>query len=108
MSEDKSEGMRAIHDAVVAKWAAEGKIIEGGYWGMVKVMKLENAPAHQMRDMRLAYWLGAQHLFASIMSDSVLDPASPEATEADMNRFNLIAAELQKFAEDQRSQQRKP
>ena len=51
----------------------------------------------QLHEMRLAFFAGAQHLFASIMS--VLDPGS-EPTDADMERMSNIDTELRAFIQD--------
>jgi hypothetical protein len=72
--------------------ADEGKLVEAGWVGLRLAVGLENAPAEQLREMRLAFLGGAQHLFSSIMT--VLDPTS-EPTDADLNRMHLIADELE-------------
>lgn len=71
--------------------ADEGKLVEAGWVGLRLAVGLENAPAQQLREMRLAFLGGAQHLFSSIMT--VLDPSS-EPTDADLKRMHLISDEL--------------
>lgn len=82
-------------ELTMKKLADEGKLVEAGWVGLRLAVGLENAPADQLREMRLAFLGGAQHLFSSIMS--VLDP-SDEPTDADLKRMHLIAAELEAAA----------
>lgn len=72
------------------------KIIEGG-WQAMFVLTLKGAPAMQVREMRKAFFCGAQHLFASIMT--ILDPGR-EPTEADEQRMTAIHNELQEFLKE--------
>lgn len=51
----------------------------------------------QVREARMTFMAGAQHLFSSIMT--ILDPGD-EPTEQDLNRIALIAAELDAFSEE--------
>jgi hypothetical protein len=78
-------------EMTMKRLADEGKLVEAGWVGLRLAVGLENAPAEQLREMRLAFLGGAQHLFSSIMS--VLDPSS-EPTDADLKRMHLIADEL--------------
>lgn len=75
------------------KYADEGKLIEAGFAAM-QVLMLENASAAQVRDMRIAYMAGAEHLFRSIMV--ALDPGVEE-TERDVRRMDLINDELERW-----------
>ena len=86
--------MNAVIDKILADWADRGKIIEGGWWAFVETGGLKNAPGQQLSDMRKAYMLGAQHLFASIMG--ILDPGN-EPTDRDLKRMDLIHDELEAF-----------
>jgi hypothetical protein len=83
--------------ALSKKLADEGKLIEAGWIGLQAAAIPADATAAQIREMRLAFMAGAQHLFASIMVS--LDPGE-EATDADLRRMDLIAAELDAFAEE--------
>lgn len=91
---DDAAHIKAISDAILKKWADQGKIIEGGWVAFVAVSGLQKAPANQLNAMRKAYMVGAQHLFASIMQ--MLDPGG-EPSEGDMRRMDLIARELETF-----------
>jgi len=72
----------------------EGKLIEAGFAGLRIACVLEDSPADQLYEMRFAFFAGAQHLFASMMT--MLDPGS-EPTAADMVRMSQIDAELRAF-----------
>jgi|SRR5262245_4094561 len=78
----------------------DGKVIEAGWTAFLAVVHPE-APLDQRKEMELAFYAGAQHLFASIMN--LLDPGQ-EPTDADMRRMSLIADELQKWY-DQRKRE---
>lgn len=83
-----------IVDGFTKKFTDDGKLIEAG-WQAYRMLSLPpNAPEIQVKECRLAYFFGAQHLFASIMG--VLDEGS-EPTEADLRRLDLIHAELEAF-----------
>lgn len=75
----------------------KGLLIEAGFAGLRGQAMSPNAPADQVREMRMAFFAGAQHLFGSIMQ--VLDPEA-EPTAADMLRMSKIADELQGFIDD--------
>lgn len=78
-----------------------GKIIEGGWLGLRLAAIPPNASDIQVREMRKAFFAGAQHLFASIMS--ILDPGS-EPTEKDLQRMTLIHEELAAFVKELRAE----
>lgn len=88
------EKIHRLGEAVLKEWADKGKIIEGGWQAFVIVGGLQSASEQQLREMRRAYMLGAQHLFSSIMM--VLDPETGP-TESDLRRMNLIHQELEAF-----------
>lgn len=77
------------------QFADQGKIIEAGWVGLRALSVPDSAPDIQVREMRGAFFAGAQHLFASIMT--ILDPEGEEPTENDMRRMSLIHAELQAY-----------
>lgn len=73
-----------------------GQIVELGFASFLAVcfkgQALGNDQRQQLRD---AFFAGAQHLFASIMT--ILDPGE-EPTEADLARMESIHRELETFA----------
>lgn len=90
-------------EKITREWAAKGKILEGGWLAYAATgMALTTDPA-KLAELRKAYFLGAQHLFASIMG--MFDPGS-DATEGDLRRMDLIHAELQAFEESLRAPSR--
>lgn len=77
--------------------ADKGKLIEAGWVGLRLAAIPEDAGKLQLEEMRNAFFAGAQHLFASIMS--VMDE-DREPTDADLRRMDLISAELDLFIRD--------
>jgi hypothetical protein len=77
--------------------ANAGKIIEGGFAGFRMMIIRSGAPSIQVREMRMAFFAGAQHLFASIMAvmDSDRDP-----TPRDLHRMRIIHEEIEGFRKD--------
>lgn len=74
-----------------------GLLIEAGWVGYRIQVIHETAPEIQLTESRKAFFAGAQHLFASMMT--ALDPGS-EPTDADMRRMDNINAELEAFVEE--------
>jgi hypothetical protein len=72
----------------------KGLLIEAGWMSFRASVISTDAPEDQLREMRLSFFAGAQHLFGSIMT--VLDPDS-EPTEADLKRMENINNELNHF-----------
>lgn len=82
-------------DELSRKLTDNGLLIEAGWISLRKVAIPAEASQEQLEAMRDAFFAGAQHLFASIMS--ILDPGDDEPTEADLRRMSLIASELDTF-----------
>lgn len=85
---------RAFLERLTKELIEQGRLIEAGWVSMRIACKLEDAPAIQLKEMRMAFFGGAQHLMGSMMS--ALDPDA-EPTEADLRRMGLIADELDRF-----------
>ena len=85
-----------LHDAICRKLVDEGKFIEAG-WVALRFTLPADAPPIQLEEMRKAFFAGAQHLFAGIMS--ILEPGA-EATAKDLHRMTVIAQELRHFGDD--------
>ncbi len=77
--------------------ADAGEIIEGGFAGFRMMVIPKGAPAIQVHEMRLAFFAGAQHLFASIMA--VMD-SDREPTPRDLHRMTMVHEELEAFRKD--------
>jgi len=90
---DEAKRLEALMDKALAEWADKGKIIEGG-WQAFLVSGGARLPADQQYDMRRGYYMGAQHLYASIIR--MLDPGS-EPTERDLERMSKIHDELEAY-----------
>jgi hypothetical protein len=93
----RREQLRSVVDGVTKRLTDEGKIIEAGWVSLRMISIPEDASETQLREMRMAFFAGAQHLFGSIMS--ILDPGE-EPTEKDLERMELINNELQGFIAD--------
>lgn len=91
--------MSAKQDAVLEllskQLTDQGLLIEAGWVSLRHAAIPPEASQAQLDGMRDAFFAGAQHLFASIMT--ILDPGDEEPTEADMKRMSQIADELDKF-----------
>jgi hypothetical protein len=74
--------------------ADQGKLIEAGWIGLRIAAVPLDASALQLQEMRMAFFAGAQHLLASIMT--ILEPDA-EPTHKDLERMDLIQRELQDF-----------
>lgn len=83
-----------LHDAMAQRLTDEGKLIEVGWQAMCMFVIPANAPAVQVSEMRKAFFLGAQHVFASMMA--MLEPGD-DATELDFKRMDAIHNELEAF-----------
>lgn len=84
-------------EELTKRFVDEGKIIEAGF-ASLRIMAIpKDAPEVQVREMRMAFMAGAQHLFSSIMS--ILEPGA-EPTEADLRRMDIINAELEAFTRE--------
>lgn len=84
--------------AELAKVATDkGQILELGWIAMLHYVVPKEAAETQVSEMRKAFFMGAEHLFASIMS--ILDPGA-EPTEKDLDRITLIHKELETFRKE--------
>jgi hypothetical protein len=88
---------RAHLDRLTRELTDSGKLIEAGWVGLRIACDLIDAPADQLREMRMAFFAGAQHLFGSILN--VLEPGE-EPTDKDLQRMDLIHTELDAFIKD--------
>lgn len=81
-------------DAMVRKLADEGKVIESG-WQAVRYLSLSpNTPTVQVNEMRKAFFLGAGHLLASLVT---IVEDGKEPLPIDEERLTKIAQELDGF-----------
>ena len=71
-----------------------GRLVELGWKSYELFIVPRNASTAQLYETRQAFFAGAQHVFASIMT--MLDPGE-EPTDADLSRMSKIADELETF-----------
>lgn len=77
--------------------ADAGKLVEVGWIGYRLAVMPDNAGAVQLEETKMAFFAGAQHLFASIMT--VMDRGDDaEPTPSDLHKLDLINNELREFA----------
>ena len=86
-----------IADAIAKQLADEGKVIAGG-WMSYRMLMIPDAPDEEVAAHRVAFWTGAQHLFASLVS--ILSPGGAEPTAADYQKMDLIDRELRVFVRE--------
>jgi hypothetical protein len=63
----------------------------------IATLPADTAPA-QLDELRNAFFAGAQHLFASLIT--ILDPGEVEPTAADLAMMDAINVELKLFLDD--------
>ena len=90
--------VRAVIDKLTTEFVDKGRLIEAGF----EAMRLANvippdAPPVQVREMRKAFFAGAQHLFSSVFS--FLKPGE-EPTDKDLARLDQVANELAQFVNE--------
>lgn len=93
-----SDGQFAkIIDEVTKKLIDDGRLIEAG-WRSLRIVAIpQNASDTQIREMRKAFFAGAQHLYASIMG--FLEEGK-EPTDTDMRRMENLDRELKRFVKE--------
>lgn len=88
---------RETTDALTKSLVDKGLLIEAGFASYVIACfgSHERLSAIQLKELRQAFFGGAQHLFGSITGSILEDDAEP--TETDLRRMDLIDKELKKF-----------
>jgi len=94
---ERREAIGKMVDAVTGEYVDRGQIVALGF-AMFIAQEYpnykESLPVEEGRKLRRAFFAGAQHLFASTFS--FLGPGD-EPTEKDLQRFTLVAHELNSF-----------
>lgn len=85
---------RAQVERLTKELIADGLLIEAGFLSLCLATLPQDVSELQLREMRMAFFAGAQHTFGSIMS--MLDDGA-EPTAADLKRMDDLAALLKKF-----------
>ena len=88
---------RAFLQRLERELVDKGKLIESGFVGLRLATIPLDAPAVQIEEMRNAFFAGAQHLFASVLT--ILEPGD-EPTDTDLRRMDMIDAELKTFIKE--------
>jgi aryl carrier-like protein len=86
----KREDIQRIAKEATKRFVDEGKLIEAGF-AALQVIALQGRPDNQVRDMRIAYLAGAEHVWSSVIS--MLDAGTDE-TPADLRRMDMIQKEV--------------
>jgi len=85
---------RAHLEKLTKELVDSGKLIEAG-WTSLRLMAIPlDASAMQLREMRMAFFAGAQHVFGSMMT--FMDEGQ-EPTDRDLERMDKIHQELEAF-----------
>ncbi len=86
---------RKHHDHLVAQATDRGRLIELGWLALRAELLPFDTPVDQVKQARMCYLAGAQHLWASLLS--FLEDGS-EPTMQDLQRMAKVSAELEAFA----------
>lgn len=86
--------VREIVESLTKEAADKGHIIEVGWIGYHFLVMGADASVAQAEEARRAFYSGAQHLFASVMT--MLEEGQ-EPTEKDLQRMSNINDELNEF-----------
>ena len=88
---------KELLDELARQLVDAGKLIEAGWVSLRMTVLPPDASETQLDETRFAFFAGAQHLFASIMSflDSDMEP-----TERDLLRMSKLQTELDEFLEE--------
>lgn len=84
------------YEAELKKLTDKGLLIEAGWVSLRIAVLPRDAPEIQVREMRKAFFAGAQHLFAS-MTNIMDDDREP--TEDDLRRVEMIHVELEAWGD---------
>jgi len=88
------EKIRALAEEITKKLADDGSLIEAGFRAMCILYLPREVSSEQLDDMRCVYYLGADHIFTSVLS--VLEPDA-EPTDKDLERMTKVYRELEAF-----------
>lgn len=94
MSTGEEAARREFAERLCKQAADQGRLLEVGWLVMRMSVIPHDAPETQIKEMRKAYFMGADHLFASVMT--LLDPGK-EPTPKDLRTMDKIWKELQEF-----------
>jgi len=93
----RRDAIGAVSEELAKALTDEGRLIEAGWVALQIAAYPQGVTDEQGRQLRAAFFAGAQHLFSSIMG--VLDEDA-EPTERDLMRMELIHGELEAWAHE--------
>lgn len=96
-AELKARLIAAATGHIAKEWSDRGLLIEGGWQTARVALGWEDLPAAEQDRLRMAFFAGGQHLFASVMQ--IMDD-DREPTLDDLRRMSLISTELDGFARE--------
>lgn len=94
MGEHKLKDRAALASAIGAAMIDRGKLLEEGFAAMLKFFYPGGVGEQQKRDLRMAWFLGCDHLFFGVMAAS---SEGSEISERDMARMAGVHDELLQF-----------
>jgi hypothetical protein len=86
-----SDAQNKAASIITRMLADEGKLLEAG-WQVYRLLCLRMPPHENREDLQEAFMAGCEHTFASMIG--MLD-SEEEPTDADMQRMNMLHAELE-------------
>lgn len=95
------EEQKQFIDLLTKKAMANGEGVLLGWLSFQKFVIPPSAPEVQHREMRKAFYAGAQHLFASILT--ILSPGA-DPTEEDLRYMDGLHKELQAFVDEMKKE----
>jgi hypothetical protein len=100
MGEHKIKHVNELVARLTREAGDSGQILQLGWLAFQKILIPEGSPANQVTSMRIAFYAGAEFLFASIMT--ILEPGQ-EPTARDLERMERIFVEIEAFREEIRA-----
>lgn len=100
--DEPDQAARVAIEVITKRLTDEGRLIEAGWEAMRIQVVPPTAGKVQLIEMRKAYFAGAQHLFASIMT--MVSPDGDEPTPEELGRIDLIHKELEGFVDELRAE----
>ena len=94
LEKPKRQITQQLADELAKTATDKGKLIEVGWIGMLQHVIPQGMEKEAVTMLRQAFFMGAQHLYASILG--IMDK-DREPTAADMARMELIHKELETF-----------
>lgn len=88
--------LNRLASKVARALADQGKLVEAG-WTLLRVSMFSDRTEDEIARLRDAYFIGAQHVFSSMIG---MLSDEDEVTEADMRRMDSLQVELNNFTNE--------